>query len=58
MIFKKLSYKQGVINQDINEELKKNQIVHVISETDTHVNVSLYPTSKLFKILKKHILIF
>ena len=58
MIFKKPSYKQGIIKKNINEDLKKGQMVYILLENNNNVDVSVSSTSKSYTISKDSIHIF
>ena len=50
---KKRCYRQGIINRDISENLKKGQIVDIISEDDSCYIIQLFITSFQEKIQKQ-----
>ena len=50
---KKRCYRQGIINRDISENLKKGQIVDIISEDDSYYIIQSYITSFQEKIKKQ-----
>jgi hypothetical protein len=50
---KKRCYRQGIINRDISENLKKGQIVDIISEDDYCYIIQLFITSFQEKIQKQ-----
>jgi hypothetical protein len=58
MIFKKPAHKQGIIKKNINEDLKKGQMVYILLEKNNNIDVSVSPTSKTYTISKDSVHIF
>lgn len=50
---KRRCYRQGIVNKNINENLKEGQIVDIIFEDDYHYIIQLYITSFQEKIKKQ-----